>query len=167
VSRTTSTVPPAAVKTDSAEVAERADVAELAATLERSLSWLRRALRPAEWSAVALSTLDAVDRLGPLRVTDLVARERITQPGMTGLLGRLEAADLVRRGSDPSDGRATLVQITPVGSDYVRALHRRRAAAVADLVARLRPDHRQSLLAAVDALQALVEQPFDDEGNRL
>jgi DNA-binding MarR family transcriptional regulator len=161
--RTTTAVSPAA---EAAEVAERAELAELAAILERSLSWLRRALRPAQWNAVALSTLDAVDRIGPLRVTDLVARERITQPGMTGLLVRLEAADLVTRRPDPSDGRATLVQITPAGSDYVRSLHSRRAGAVADLLHGLSPDHRQALLAAADALEALAGQPLDNEGTR-
>lgn len=139
------------------------DLARVAETLERATSWLRRAVRPAEWSAIALSTLDALDRLGPLRVTDLVARERITQPGMTGLVARLEAAGLVTRRADPTDGRATLVTITPAGSDYMRALHRRRAETVADHLRLLPAAEQRSLARAAAALELLASQPLQHE----
>jgi DNA-binding MarR family transcriptional regulator len=138
------------------------ELADLASTLERALSWIRRALRPTEWSAVALSTLAAVDRLGPLRITDLVARERITQPGMTGLVARLEAAGLVQRRQDPTDGRATLVEVTPVGTAYLVSLHRQRAATLAEHLRRLDLEEQRLLVAAVGALHSLTDQPLDE-----
>jgi len=46
----------------------------VAEALAAATSWLRRALRPAEWNAVALSTLDAVDRTGPHRISFLSPR---------------------------------------------------------------------------------------------
>jgi DNA-binding MarR family transcriptional regulator len=92
------------------------DVAELSVALERTASWLRRALRNSEWNAVALSTLDELARGGPRRVTELAALERTSQPGMTGILARLAAAGLVRRDPDPTDGRATLITVTEAGS---------------------------------------------------
>jgi DNA-binding MarR family transcriptional regulator len=143
---------------------ETAEVAELAAGLEQLLAWIRRTVQYGEWSVVALSTLDALDRLGPHRITDLTARERITQPGMTGLVGRLEAAGLVDRRPDPSDGRATLVTITAAGRDYMRDLHRRRAEVLADHVAQLPDDERHALLRAAPALAALASRPLISDG---
>jgi DNA-binding MarR family transcriptional regulator len=141
-----------------------AEVAALAAGLEQLLAWIRRTVQYGEWSVVALSTLDALDRLGPHRITDLTARERITQPGMTGLVGRLEAAGLVDRRPDPSDGRATLVEITDDGRAYMRDLHRRRADVLADHVAQLPEDDRRALLRAAPALAALASRPLTSEG---
>jgi DNA-binding MarR family transcriptional regulator len=134
-------------------------LADLAQALERTLSWVRRAALPAEWSAVALSTMDVLLRLGPQRVTDLTARERITQPGMTGLVARMEAAGFVSRQSDPNDGRATLVTITTAGRDYLRALHQRRAEALTAQIELLPPQQRDALVAATDALIALAAEP--------
>lgn len=145
--------------TDDPPPGRTGELADLAVTLERTVSWVRRAVRPVEWSAIALSTLDALERLGPLRVTELTARERITQPGMTGLVARLAAAGLVERSADPSDGRATLVAISDAGRDYMRELHRRRADAIAAHIRELPLDHQHALLAASDALTALSVRP--------
>lgn len=140
-----------------------AEIAELSVALERLTSWLRRAVRPTEWSAVALSTLDALDRHGPQRVTDLVARERITQPGMTGLVARFEAAGLATRGSDPTDGRATLVEISAAGRDYLTELRRQRSAVVAEHLREIPVDARRRLAAATDAIVALASRPTHSE----
>jgi DNA-binding MarR family transcriptional regulator len=135
------------------------DLVPVAEALAAATSWLRRALRPAEWNAVALSTLDAVDRTGPHRISFLVTQERITQPGMTGIVDRLAAAGLVRRQPDPADGRAALVAITPAGHDYLMSIRRQRAATVAAHIGSLEPGHQQALAAAAAALQALAACP--------
>jgi DNA-binding MarR family transcriptional regulator len=139
------------------------EVQELAEVLERTVSWLRRTQRPAEWNTVALSVLDELDRNGPRRVTELTALERTSQPGMTGIVGRLEAAGLVERRPDPSDGRASLVTATPRGRSYIGERHRDRAAFVADRITTLSDDDRRALLAAARALAALTST--DAEGN--
>ena len=136
-----------------------ADLLPVAEALERATSWLRRAVRPAGWNAVALSTLDAVDRTGPHRISFLVAQERITQPGMTGIVDRLAAAGLVRRQPDPADGRAALVAITPAGHDYLMSIRRQRSVTVAAHIGSLDPAHQQALAAAAAALQALATCP--------
>lgn len=138
-----------------------ADVTEtdLGSALERVASWLRRATPPSEWSAVALSSLDALARGGPQRVGDLARQERITQPGMTGLVGRLAAAGLVERGSDVRDGRATLVTVTVAGRKHLRDLHERRARTVATHVATLPAPARRALFDAAGALELLSAQP--------
>jgi len=132
------------------------DVAELAEALERATSWLRRSARTSEWNTVALSVLDELDRHGPRRVTELSALERSSQPGMTGIVGRLEAAGLVVRRPDPADGRAVLVSATRAGRDYIGDRHAARAAFVADRITTLSDDDRRALLAATRALAALT-----------
>jgi DNA-binding MarR family transcriptional regulator len=136
-----------------------ADLLPVAEALAAATSWLRRALRPDGWNAVALSTLDAVDRTGPHRISFLVAQERITQPGMTGIVDRLAAAGLVRRQPDPADGRAALVAITPAGHDYLMSIRRQRAATVAAHISTLDPAQQRALAAAAAALQALAACP--------
>lgn len=150
--------------TQPAAGAAGADLLPAAEALAAATSWLRRAVRPAEWNAVALSTLDAVDRTGPHRISFLVAQERITQPGMTGIVDRLAAAGLVRRQPDPADGRAALVAITPAGHDYLTSIRRQRAATVAAHIGSLDPGHQRALAAAAAALQALAAVPVSATG---
>src|ERR1700748_2310887 len=56
-------------------------------------------------------------RDGPRRITELAAEERVTQPAITLLVNRLEERGWVKRIPDPSDGRAVLVSLPPVGED--------------------------------------------------
>ena len=63
---------------------------------------------PAKISTTTVTTLDTLRADGPLRICDLAEREAMTQPGMTTLINRLEAAGQAERVADPTDGRATL-----------------------------------------------------------
>jgi DNA-binding MarR family transcriptional regulator len=58
-----------------------------------------------------------------LTQTQLVERTGSSPSAMTSRIDRLEARGLVRRTPDPRDRRATVVRLTPEGSDLVwRAL---------------------------------------------
>ncbi len=135
-------------------------VADLAARLERALSWMRRATGTGGLSLVALSTLAALQSDGPMRVSELVARERITQPGMTGLVTRLVEAGLATRQADPTDGRAALVAITELGHRRVAELHADRARVLATHLTELAPAELAALLAAAGALESLADLPI-------
>ena len=139
------------------------DLEGIGRTLDQLGAWVRRATPPAEWSSVALSTIDRLARGGPLRVTHLVAAERISQPGMTGLIARLEAAGLVARRPDPSDGRATLITVTDAGVAYLERLRQGRAETIGSLVEQLSPAHRRALSQAVEAMAELVTLPVAKE----
>ena len=141
---------------------DRADeFAELAAVLGDTVTWLRRQTRPSEWSAVALSTLDTLDRRGSHRVSDLVALEHISQPGMTGLIGRLATAGLVERAGDPRDRRASLVRITEGGHRHLAEVRRSRASMLSTQLSGLPEQHQQALLDALPALTALTADRVD------
>lgn len=143
-----------------------AGLADAAQVLERLASWLRRTTPRVEWNSVALSTLSLLVAEGPARVTDLVAAERITQPGMTNLVGRLAAAGLVERSADPGDGRVTMVRATGAGRDYLEGVHQARATIIAKHLACLPDAHQEAIMTALDALDSLARRPLQAAADR-
>ena len=113
-----------------------APVSDLAADLQRVLSKLfnmlrrgdaYRGSRPELTLAQASLLLTLLDN-GPIRMTELAARERVRTPTTTVAIRRLERVGLVKRSRDPSDMRAVLVEVTPEGrAQYNEALDARRA----------------------------------------
>jgi DNA-binding MarR family transcriptional regulator len=124
--------------------------------LDRLVLWARRGV-PAVISSTSVTTLDTLAYAGPLRITDLAERERVSQPGMTTLINRLEGEGYAERFADPTDGRAALVRITPAGRQVLGERHAARAAALRAVIAQLPIEHQVALGAAVDALHALTQ----------
>lgn len=58
---------------------------------------------------------------GPLRATDLAERAQITKQSMGYLVEFLAAAGYVAREADSTDGRATLIRLTPRGEAVGRS----------------------------------------------
>ena len=127
-----------------------------AAGLTAFVSWWRRTAPVAELSSTSLSALDALDVLGPHRLSDLATRERLSQPGATALVGRLVGEGLVARSADPGDGRVSRVAITDAGRDRLAATRRERAVALCDRLTHLTDEDRAALAAAVPALHRLM-----------
>ena len=123
---------------------------------DRLTHWLRRATPGLTWGVVGFTTLDRLAGGGPHRITELAAAERVSQPGMTGLVARMAAAGLVERRRDPADGRAVLVTVTGSGRAYLDSVHQGRAELLARRVAVLAESDRAALFAATPVLQALV-----------
>jgi DNA-binding MarR family transcriptional regulator len=134
---------------------QRADLAEVAEGLEALAVWLRR-LAPNTVSTSTMTTLGTLQAAGPLRISELAEREAISQPGMTTLINRLEAAGLAERFADPTDGRASLVRITDAGRRMVADRRAARRDAVLAEVERLGQDELAALAAALPAIDALV-----------
>ena len=132
-------------------------LAGAADALDQLAVWWRR-LVPSELSLSTIATLHTLRREGPLRVSDLAAREALTQPGTTMVVNRLEAAGHAERIPDPSDGRASLVRITPLGRKVLADRHAARAAVLVDELRRLGDADRAALAAAVPAIDRLTSQ---------
>lgn len=128
---------------------------EIAADLERLVSLIRW-LSPPGLSLTSAATLATLGESGPWRLTALAAREGVTQPAMTQLVGRLAEAGLVVRGADPHDGRVVRVQITRRGRDLVRERRAARAERLSGLLALLAPADQDALGAAMPAIRALA-----------
>ena len=131
---------------------------ELAARLRVAVGRLNRALRqhdPGRLTATQISALLVVNALGPLRIGDLAARERVSAPTMTRVVDTLENADLLARSVDPADGRGSLVAVTPRGRSRLEAVSRERNTQLERRIAALSPEQRAALIAALPALEAL------------
>jgi DNA-binding MarR family transcriptional regulator len=76
------------------------------------------------------------------RMCDLGASVALTRSGATRAITRLEKVGLVRRLPSPTDGRSTVVELTPEG--------RRRQASASRVFARVTQEHFFALLGADD-----------------
>jgi DNA-binding MarR family transcriptional regulator len=138
------------------------EAAGVAAALERLLG-LTRWLSPAGLSLTSAATLTSLERLGPSRLTVLAAREGVTQPAMTQLIARMAEQGLVERAADPDDGRVVRVQITGAGCELLAGRRAVRAERISGLLAMLSPAHREALIAALPAMNALAGARADDQ----
>lgn len=75
-------------------------------------------------------TLGILDTDGPMRIGELAAASRVTQPGMTRVLGTMVDEELVSRIADVDDSRAWLIRITPKGRSALLAWRRQIADAL-------------------------------------
>ena len=104
--------------------------------------------------SILLTLIDS----GPIRMTELAARERVRTPTTTVAIRRLEKLNLVKRSRDPSDMRAVLVEVTPDGLvQYEDALQARRSH-LAELLGRLTEEERSDLVRALKPLERLTSQ---------
>src|SRR3954465_588559 len=71
-----------------------------------------------------------------LRINELRSDVLLTQPGISRLIARLEAAGLVERIDDPDDGRACRIRLTGAGAHAPRDVGRRHGRHVAQTMAR-------------------------------
>jgi DNA-binding MarR family transcriptional regulator len=138
-----------------------AEDAAIAAGFESFYEVLRRLTPRSELSLTAASTLRRLERSGPQRLCDLHGPEGVSQPAMTQLITRLEREGLAKRGSDPADGRAVVVSVTEAGREAVARRREGRAQAVAELLDGLPEGDHATLLAALPALQRLVDLATD------
>jgi DNA-binding MarR family transcriptional regulator len=143
---------------------ESPQLTELAGGLQRALSnvfaVLRRVGPPVlggELTMAQLSILLTLLDHGPMRMTELAARERVRTPTVTVAVTRLEKVGRVMRADDPADGRAVIVEITPQGRDEHRLALEGRCAAMSQLLNGLGDDERQCLARALGPLQQLVD----------
>lgn len=65
-------------------------------------------------------TLTILRDNGALRLGDLARLSRVTQPGMTRLVGQMATLGLVERRADAVDSRATLVEVTDLGLEALQ-----------------------------------------------
>src|SRR5579863_4220731 len=115
-----------------------ADPAAMAARLRLAVMRLNRRLRSQVAGGLTpsqISTLATVDRLETPTLGELAAAEMVQPPSMTRTVASLEAAGMLERLPDPTDGRVARVRATAEGR---RTLQRIRSMRTALLAQRLR-----------------------------
>jgi DNA-binding MarR family transcriptional regulator len=110
------------------------------------------AIPRALWRALA-----QLEELGPTRVSDLAAADRVSQPTATNLVQKLVVHGWAERTTDPVDARAVRVTITDAGRAVLAETRDAAAAALSPRLGRLDSTTLQTLEAGVDALRQVLE----------
>lgn len=131
------------------------ELRQVAELIEALVMWVRRQA-PGEVNVSTVTTLDTLLTAGPLRLSDLAQHEALSQPGMTTLVNRLEAAGLAERVPDRTDGRAILVRITNAGRQLLIKRSADRTATLLAEFAGVDEAKRAALIAAVPAIEQLI-----------
>jgi DNA-binding MarR family transcriptional regulator len=134
---------------------------EVAARLRLAVTRTARRLRQeagVDLTPSLAAALGTIDVHGPLTPSELAERERVQRPTATRLISRLSEAGLVDRTSDPSDGRVSLVSVTPEGRALMRRLRTRKTAFLAKRLRDLDPEEVATLDRAAAILERLLER---------
>ena len=134
----------------------------LAAELRAVISTLTRRLREQAhsedltWSQK--SVLTRLERDGPATVTALARAESVRPQSMGATVAALEAAGLVGGAPDPSDGRQTILSLTPAFRVWIAASRAAREDWLFQAIeAKLDAAEQDDLASAVILLKRLVD----------
>jgi DNA-binding MarR family transcriptional regulator len=145
------------------------EAVEVAGRLRVSVTRLARIMRQLEESGLTptlRAALATVARHGPLTLGELAAQEHVTKPTTTNIVSRLEGLGLVARRPDRSDRRVCWVEVTALGTRRLQQHRERRTEWLASRLRALPPDQLECLAGALDALDAISENPEPDRGPR-
>jgi DNA-binding MarR family transcriptional regulator len=104
-----------------------------------------------------LSALSTMERWGPLRLSELGARERIGNSTVTRLVDRLDRKGYVSRSPDPDDGRVAIVALEERGRQLLAASRDHADSYLARQVKALPADEQAALARALPVLERLLE----------
>jgi DNA-binding MarR family transcriptional regulator len=133
--------------------------------LRMTLGRLGRLLRQQntdELSYALMSLLFTIGRTQPITAGDLAQEEGVSPPSVTRSLARLVDLGLVTRDLNPEDRRAAVIRLTEKGDREREAILNNREVWLAKHLARLSEEDVQIIVAALPALERLVEATLDE-----
>lgn len=117
---------------------------------------LRREIHSLGVTGGQVSLLSQIAASPDITASELAERERISAPGMSGHLGRLEAANLIER-ARATDRRRIGLRITDEGERVLRSVRKRRTAWLVEHLNGLTDDELDRIEAAIEPLERLLE----------
>ena len=142
---------PTATSADPTTIANRLRPALLRLNRE-----LRREIHSLGVTGGQVSLLVQIQDNPRIGVRDLANRERMSAPGMSKYVARLEAAGLVRR-EELEDKRRVGLRLTPEGERVLHSVKRRRTAWLAARLRTLDEDEVDAVDRAIEPLFKLLE----------
>lgn len=113
------------------------------------------------WGAVKFTELVVLLRLareGQLTPTDIARHERVTSQAVAGIIRNLEAHQLVQRGPHATDGRRTVISLTPAGRVALASHDQAAARAMVDVLDEcFSAAELKQLAAAIPLLNTLAD----------
>jgi DNA-binding MarR family transcriptional regulator len=117
---------------------------------------LRREIHSLGVTGGQVSLLNQIQRSPGIGVRELAQRERMSAPGMSKYIARLENAGLLRREALP-DKRRVGLRLTEEAERVLRSVKNRRTAWLAARLRGLEPEELEAIVAAVEPLARLLE----------
>jgi DNA-binding MarR family transcriptional regulator len=116
---------------------------------------LRREIHSLGVTGGQVSLLAAIKNNPGITASELAERERVSAPGMSGHLVRLETAKLIER-TRASDRRRVGIFLTPEGDKVLKSVRKRRTAWLVERLERLDADELEAIEGSIDALEKLL-----------
>jgi DNA-binding MarR family transcriptional regulator len=117
---------------------------------------LRREIHSLGVTGGQVSLLAAIKHEPGITATELAERERVSAPGMSGHLVRLEASKLIER-TRATDRRRIGLFLTAEGEKVLRSVRNKRTAWLVARLEQLEPSEREDIDRAIDALEKLLD----------
>lgn len=145
------------------EIVSQRDLTRLRMTLGR-LGRLLRQQNTEDVSYALMSLLFTIGRTQPITAGDLAQEEGVSPPSVTRSLSRLVALGLATREPSPEDRRAAVIRLTEKGDRERDLILHTREVWLTRHLARLSEEDIRIILAALPALERLIDasQPDDD-----
>jgi DNA-binding MarR family transcriptional regulator len=121
----------------------------------RLLRLLRKEDAAAGISGPQLSALSVLVFAGPQKLGTLAGAEQVSLPTMSRLITELERRGLAERAVDPTDRRASIIQVTEAGRALLLRGRELRLAKLVRSLERLTPAERQTLADAARLILGL------------
>jgi DNA-binding MarR family transcriptional regulator len=141
----------------------------LAVRLAVAIKRLRGRLREAAWAGeveLPIAQVAVIKRLrndGPSTASALAAAEHVTHQAITQTLAALKRAGLVRSAADPSDGRKSVISVTPAGNRLFESAIASRDAWLARAIGHIvSPREHAALEKSIELLERLADAEHQD-----
>jgi DNA-binding MarR family transcriptional regulator len=142
----------------------RTDAPVLAVQLGLAMTRLRSRLRLEQTSVTTnqtmsqLSVLGRIDQSGPITASALAQAEHVRAQSIAETLTTLKKQGLVESKPDPTDGRKSLLSITPAGRRLIDSIVKLRGTWLARAIDRhVTPGEREVLAQAAEILTRLAD----------
>jgi DNA-binding MarR family transcriptional regulator len=135
----------------------------LAVRLALAIKRLRARFRAAAWAGIELpiAHVAVLKRLrdgGPTTASALAAAEHLTHQAIAQTLAALKRTGLVRAASDPTDGRKSVISVTPAGNRlFESAIASRDAWLARAIESVVSPRERTALARSIELLERLAD----------
>jgi DNA-binding MarR family transcriptional regulator len=151
-----------------ADRAARTSAADpLAVRLAVAIKRLRARFHQAAWAGgveLPIAQVAVIKRLrddGPTTASELASAEHVTPQAIAQTIAALKHAGLVRSEADPTDGRKSVISVTPAGDRlFESAIASRDAWLVRAIESVVSPRERAALEKSIDLLERLAEAAF-------
>ena len=109
-------------------------------------------------NSATLRILGLIERIGPMRVTDIAELEKCTQATASNLVARLRKEGLIRPDADPQDKRAQLLYLTQEGAARLERFRTKLAEGLEVEANVVTPAEKEIVDAAMPILLRLVRE---------